>query len=454
MNALTQPRILSPTQEDTPWPTGWRTSTIGDIAEVNPRSFSIPPANEDLVSFLPMQAIHEGDGQLDLGRARPWREVCTGYTRFQEGDVIFAKITPCMENGKVSVARGLKDGRAAGSTELHVFRPKEGIHPDFLRYFLLTENVRRKARAGMTGTAGQLRVPAAVMEQMEVPIPPTAEQHRIVEAIESRLARLDAAVRALERAQANLKRYLVSTLGSAFPEENRGSNSDFVELVTVCDTATGGTPRRDTPRYYGGSFPWIKSGELHDGLVTHSEETITQEALDNSNAKVFPAGTVCMALYGATVGKLGILGLDAATNQAVCAFFPHRELNSKYLFWFLRSVRGKLLSNRSGGAQPNISQTIVRHLRVRIPSVEQQYALVAEIERRLSVAEEASAAAERAFHRCGRLRNSILKSAFEGRLVPQDPKDESASALLERIKREGSLASQSMTRKRKTARAS
>lgn len=368
--------------------------------------------------------------ESSTGRLLPCRTVAEDQVRsrnfqFKEGDVLYTKLRPYLNK----VVRAPFDGLC--SSDVLPIRPR--IDGGYLSRWMLSRQFLNQVTPFQTGVTLP-RISRVRLEQTRVPTPPLPEQRRIVEAIETRFERLDAAVRALERARTNLKRYLVSALGSAFPEENRGSNSDFVELVTVCDTATGGTPRRDTPRYYGGSFPWIKSGELHDGLVTHSEETITQEALDNSNAKVFPAGTVCMALYGATVGKLGILGLDAATNQAVCAFFPHRELNSKYLFWFLRSVRGRLLSNRSGGAQPNISQTIVRHLRVPIPSVEQQYALVAEIERRLSVAEEASAAAERAFHRCGRLRESILETAFQGRLAPQDPNGEPASALLERIR--------------------
>ena len=95
----------------------------------------------------------------------------------------------------------------------------------------------------------------------------------------------------------------------------------WVKLGDVCQTTSGGTPQRGNSNFYGGRIPWVKSGELNDGLISGTEETITDKGLKNSSAKLFPCGTLLIALYGATVGKLGVLGMEAATNQAVCAIF-------------------------------------------------------------------------------------------------------------------------------------
>src|SRR5262245_45701650 len=92
-------------------------------------------------------------------------------------------------------------------------------------------------------------------------------------------------------------------------------------ISEIAKTATGGTPSRLRPEYFGGEIPWVKSGELGDGIVHAAEETLTQLGVDESNAKIFPKGTLCIALYGAAVGKLGILAMEAATNQAVCGIF-------------------------------------------------------------------------------------------------------------------------------------
>lgn len=138
-------------------------------------------------------------------------------------------------------------------------------------------------------------------------------------------------------------------------------------------TTSGGTPNRQNGSYYGGEIPWIKSGELNDGLIVEVGEYLTEEGLKNSSAKIFPKGTLVVALYGATVGKTGILAMDAATNQAVCALFPRTDkVHVEFMHWFLRSKRDDFLKLSFGGAQPNISQKILRETRVPIPDTSLQ----------------------------------------------------------------------------------
>lgn len=211
----------------------------------------------------------------------------------------------------------------------------------------------------------------------------------------------------------------------------------IAKLGDVCNTTSGGTPSRRNKDYFKGEIPWLKSGELSDGLVRDIEEAITQEAIDNSSAKLFPAGTLLIALYGATVGKLGILQSDAATNQAVCAIFPEDELDQKYLFWFLRYARSDLLNQAIGGAQTNISQGILRNLPVPIAPKEQQPRIVAEIEKQFSRLDEAVASLKRVKANLKRYKAAVLKAAVEGKLTEewrkQNPDVEPASKLLERI---------------------
>ena len=193
-----------------------------------------------------------------------------------------------------------------------------------------------------------------------------------------------------------------------------------VTLGELCRTSSGGTPSRTRPDYFTGTIPWVKSGELTDGLVSDVEEFITDEGLANSSAKVFPAGTLLVALYGATVGKLGVLTRAAATNQAVCAIFPPPELESKFLFWYLRHRRADLIAQAIGGAQPNISQSILRSLDVPVPPVEDQLCIVAEIEKQFSRLDEAVANLKRVKANLKRYKAAVLKAAVEGRLVPTE----------------------------------
>jgi type I restriction enzyme S subunit len=188
-------------------------------------------------------------------------------------------------------------------------------------------------------------------------------------------------------------------------------------LGDVCRTTSGGTPSRKRADYFEGDIPWVKSGELTDGLVSEVSEFITEEAVANSSAKLFPVGTLLIAMYGATVGKLGVLAKPAATNQAVCAIFPPPELDSKFLFWFLRFKRSYLIDQAVGGAQPNISQSILRELMVPVPPIEVQREAVAEIEKQFSRLDEAVANLQRVKANLKRYKASVLKAAVEGRLV-------------------------------------
>lgn len=181
----------------------------------------------------------------------------------------------------------------------------------------------------------------------------------------------------------------------------------------VCNTSSGGTPSRAIGRYYTGNIPWVKSGELNYNVIETTEEKISEEALENSSAKIIPKGTLLIAMYGATVGRLAILGIDAATNQAVCAFEKSEFIVRDYLYHYLSFSKEKLLKQRIGGAQPNISQTILNALGFPLSPLPEQHRIVEKLERlfaRLSRAEAALAAAETALE-C--YRQSVLNTAFK-----------------------------------------
>ena len=152
-------------------------------------------------------------------------------------------------------------------------------------------------------------------------------------------------------------------------------------LNQVCKTSSGGTPSRKKKEYYGGSIPWIKSGELKELMIYDSEEKITKMGLEKSSAKIFPKGTVLLAMYGANIGNTGLLQIDSTTNQAVCAIFNNKSiLHTGYLLLYIRFMKKNLLEKAIGGAQPNISQTIVNKLKILIPPLNEQKRIVEKIE--------------------------------------------------------------------------
>lgn len=194
---------------------------------------------------------------------------------------------------------------------------------------------------------------------------------------------------------------------------------EWKKLNDLCKTTSGGTPSRGNPGYFSGDIPWIKSGELNDGLITDSEEHITADAIESSNAKKLLKGTLLIAMYGATVGKLGILDIEAATNQAVCAIFPGELLNRNYLFWFLKSYRKDLIQASFGGAQPNISQALIRSIEVPIPfpdnkekSLDIQNRIVQRIENAADELAEARRLHEKIVTDTNRLMDAVLGEMY------------------------------------------
>ena len=195
------------------------------------------------------------------------------------------------------------------------------------------------------------------------------------------------------------------------------------KLGEVCNTTSGGTPSRQKLSYYNGNIPWVKSGELDKGLILDTEEKISEEAIKNSSAKVFPKGTLLIALYGATIGKLAFLGVDAATNQAICGIFKNDNIDSNYLYHFLYFKKPNLVKQGIGGAQPNISQTILKNLDLPFPPLPEQQAIVGKIEELLSELENGKQQLLTAQKQLKVYRQSLLKWAFEGKLTNTNVKE-------------------------------
>ena len=153
------------------------------------------------------------------------------------------------------------------------------------------------------------------------------------------------------------------------------------KLIKNIKTSSGGTPSRNKGEYYkNGTIPWIKTGELQDCILINTEECITEDAVNNSSAKLFPKGTLLMAMYGVNIGKLGISEIEATCNQACCVFAPKHIDYKYYLFHYLKSIREYLLSISFGAAQQNLSQELIKSIRVLFPDEETNISFVKEVQ--------------------------------------------------------------------------
>ena len=212
-------------------------------------------------------------------------------------------------------------------------------------------------------------------------------------------------------------------------------------LGEVASWSSGGTPSRSRPEYFQGNIPWIKSGELGAKYIRDAEESISETAIAHSSAKVFPKGAVGIAMYGATIGKLSIWGIDASTNQACAVGVCGEELNNEFLYYFLASEKRNLIKAGKGGAQPNISQGVIREWPFNLPPLAEQHRIVAKIEELFSELDQGVASLKTAREQLKVYRQSLLKNAFEGKLTAawraaHRDQLESATALQQRIARE------------------
>jgi type I restriction enzyme S subunit len=467
-------------------PEGWIQISLGEIAEINPKLSSVLKDQTE-VSFLPMKAVEELTGKFDASVVVPYASVKKGYTAFINGDIIFAKITPCMENGKIAIVGNLKNGIGFGSTEFHVIRPFLTEFPRrYLFYYLIQESFRRDAKREMTGSAGQLRVQAKYMQNASLPLPPLHEQVRIVACLEEFFTKLDAGVEVLRRVKAQLKRYRQAVLKYAFQgkltEEWQKTHKDQTEPATelldrlkrgirerqgpkykelplldaselpklpdnwlwtkigeLTEVIRGASPRpKGDPRYFGGNIPWIMIADVSKETgkyISKTRDTVTDEGAKKS--RYLKAGTLILS-NSATVCVPKILAVNGCIHDGFVAF-PNlaKEIDILYLYYCFDYIRPRVIQeNRQGITQVNLNTDIVRNMIIPLaPSIE-QHQVVSEIERCFSVADEVEKVMEQNMKQHQRLRQSILKAAFEGKLVLQDPNDEPAEKLLERIKAE------------------
>ncbi|GIN44773.1 restriction endonuclease subunit S [Bacillus paralicheniformis] len=215
---------------------------------------------------------------------------------------------------------------------------------------------------------------------------------------------------------------------------------EWVRVGDVGSWSAGATPSRSNPEYYGGNIPWLKTGDLNDSYIDEVPEYISEKALEKTSVRLNPVGSVLMAMYGATIGKLGILNIEATTNQACCACIPYGGINNKYLFYYLMGQRRAYIKMGAGGAQPNISKEKITTSLIPLPPIQEQKRIVAKIEELMPYVEKY----DKAYSEVNELnkkfpddmQKSILQYAIQGKLVKQREEEGTAEELFQQIQEE------------------
>lgn len=307
----------------------------------------------------------------------------------------------------------------------HIIRPKNGIDLKFINYQFNSLRIDEY----VTGTA-QPKLNQANLNKIKINICPLPEQRAIVAKIEQLFSDLDNGIANLKAAQAKLDIYRQAVLKQAFEGEltrewrEKQPVIPVTALSKIANIGTGATPKKSEPSYWNnGDIAWVTSGALNDLFVNAPSDLITAKAVKETNCKVFPIGTLLVAMYGEgkTRGKCSELKIPASTNQAIAAINLKSDfLSSKsYVKWFLVKNYNDIRIISSGGVQPNLNLAKVKSIELPFPSIEEQTQIVQEIEARLSVCDKLAETIQTSLQQAEALHQSILKKAFEGRLLTE-----------------------------------
>jgi len=252
---------------------------------------------------------------------------------------------------------------------------KELLYNEFAYYFL-KHNVDYLQSLGTGATFKEIS--KKVVENVTIPVPPLSEQQHIVEELDLLSSIIEKKKTQLNELDNLAQSLFYEMFGDPISNEK---GWEVKKLGKLCITSSGGTPSKTHKEYYeGGNIPWLRSGEVAQGFIYNTEICITEEGLNNSSAKYFPTNTVVVAMYGATVGQVGIIKNRMTTNQAICGIFPNELFVPTFLMFFLKGMKPVYLKDAAGGAQPNISQGVIKNTLVPIVSIALQQQFASKIE--------------------------------------------------------------------------
>lgn len=385
--------------------TNWPGKKLGEVAEINPKKSELNGIADSMeVSFIPMQAVDDISGTITDSQVRKLRDVKKGYTYFKNNDVLFAKITPCMQNGKIAIARNLKNDIGFGSTEFHVIRPSNQILSEWIYLLIRQKSFREEAEKHMTGTAGQQRVPKEYLENLEIPVPGVEEQRRIVKKLEKILAKIEEASSLRQGSVKEVKLILKSASAKTF------FNKKFIKRK-VKEIATVETLRNKNYK-----LPYIGMEDI---------ESDTGRLLDNPKVKSVKSTTFYFdsshVLYGKLRPYLNKVFLPSFEGHCTTEFIPlkpKQDLNRAFLELWLRSphVAEKLSEQTTGTRMPRADMDLLMDLEIPLPELKEQGKIVTYLDGLSEKVQSLKKLQEEQLSDLDALKASVLHQAFERKL--------------------------------------
>ncbi|MCG5512576.1 restriction endonuclease subunit S [Ectothiorhodospira shaposhnikovii] len=432
-------------------PAHWSVRRIRYVADINPsKSEARSLAGNKKVSFIPMESVGE-DGTLDLKHVRPLEEVIDGYTYVRDGDVTFAKITPCFENGKAALMEGLESGIGFATTELTVLRPKPKCSTgEFLFRVVHSGPFRLLGEARMYGAGGQKRVPDDFARDFTIAWPPLTEQVAIAAFLDHETARIDALVEEQQRLiellkekrQAVISHAVTKGLDPDVPMKDSGvewlgevpAHWEVVRVKHSAKLESGHTPNKDKPEYWDGDIPWVSLNDskqlASSDYIDKTKFTISALGIANSSARLLPAGAVVFT-RDATIGLSAITGDEMAVSQHLIAWLCKDEIViPEYLLLVFYAMKEELDRYTFGATIKTIGMPDIRSLVMPLPPLSEQILVIRNVFSQREKLDRLIAEAEMASHLLLERRSALISAAVTGKIDVRGwrPPDSAAAA--------------------------
>ena len=425
-------------------PENWVWVRLGSLYEVNPKNKA---ADELDAAFIPMEKISAGMLSEYSYETQEWCKAKKGHTQFADGDVAFAKISPCFENRKSMMLNNLPNSIGGGTTELIILR-NASINQKYTFWLVSDERFIRGGVQTYSGTVGQQRINMDYVRSYPIPLPPLSEQQRIVERIEELFAKLDEAKERLQevadsfavRKAAILHKAFTGELTKQWRRENGVSDESWEEkkLGEVGSWLGGGTPSTSCEEYWeNGNILWITSKDMKSAVIEDTLMKVNEVGVKNSSANYIEKPALLVVMRSGILRRtfpVAMVKKPFTVNQDLKAIIPDKD-DLEFLYWMLLSNEQHILNTcmKNGTTVESINSNALKDLTFKCPTLPEQHEIVRLIDDLLARERAAQQAAEQALASIDLMKKSILARAFRGELGTNKASEASALELLKQV---------------------
>ncbi len=430
MTSIEETKALAPWTEDLP--PDWQVTRLDNVANVffsnvdkHTKEGEVPVRLCNYVDVYKNERITSG---LDFMEASAELREIKKF-QIQRGDVLATKDSEAADDIAIPALVAEDLPKVLCGYHLALIRPRfSTFSGPFLAWLHSSKSFRAQYEAKAVGVT-RFGLSQYAFRAARIPLPSLPEQQRIAAYLDASCTAIDAAVAAKRKQIETLDalhktiihNVITKGLNAEFDESRVGwiektpRNWKKVKMFRICQKiSSGGTPSTSNLDYYGGNIPWVQTGDLNDGYVEVIEKTITRLGLEKSAARIYPEGTLLIAMYGATIGKLGILKNPSATNQACCAMKFRNDVDNRFIFYLLRDLRPTFIAMSYGGGQPNISQETIKQLYFFLPPFHEQQKISQYLDNRTSAIETIKASIESQIATLTAYRKSLIHECVTG----------------------------------------